>query len=345
MTIINKDSQGREITYEVDFDSPNAELGYGGTGRVFRGSRIDPDSGIKRDVAIKFLYADLPQITVERARRETEIKISSENLVEMIDFIDVVDDGVHHYHVVSELLEGVLLSELLKGNLSSQDGKVHEEIQGLFNLHKSKPEQFAIHIIRNVLSGIMSLHDAGYLHRDIDPSNIMITNDGKVKLIDFGIAKKLNSKDDKYHRLTALGEFVGKASYAAPELVSGDLVHQNFTTDIYAIGILFYELVVNKLPFDGPAHEVLKKQLTEDIPVKDVKNKEIRKIIETATQKDQSRRYSSAFEFRVAIDQLKIDSKQPNPSFSSIHLNWMWIAGVIAVLAGFAMGICIQHLV
>jgi hypothetical protein len=78
-------------------------------------------------VAIKFLYADLPEITIERARRETEIRISSENLVEMIDFIDVVDDGVHHYHVVSELLEGVLLSELLKGNLSSQDGEVHAD--------------------------------------------------------------------------------------------------------------------------------------------------------------------------------------------------------------------------
>ena len=339
MLITTKDNQNHDVTYEVDFESENVELGYGGTGKVFRGVRTDSESGIKRDVAIKFLYDDLPQTIIERARRESEIRIKSDNLVEMIDFVEVIDEkGKKHFHVVSELLEGVLLSELLIGHLESQDGKIYDEIESLYRMYQSKPNKFAVKIIRSVLSGIMSMHDAGYIHRDIDPSNIMITNNGNIKLLDFGIAKKLNADDIFYQRLTMTGEFVGKASYAAPELVTGDLAHQNLTTDLYAIGILFYELVVGQLPFDGPAHEVLKKQLNDDIPSKKILNKHIRKIIEKATQKEQAKRYQSAFEFRVALDQM------PNADTVFHDVKWIWMGGVAAV-AGFGLGVLIHFLI
>ena len=79
--------------------------------------------------------------------------------------------------------------------------------------------EFAIFIVKNILSGIMALHDKGYIHRDLDPSNIMITADRKVKIIDFGIAKKLDSLNTQDQQLTNTGQFVGKAAYGAPEIL------------------------------------------------------------------------------------------------------------------------------
>ena len=86
---------------------------------------------------------------------------------------------------------------------------------------------FALLVIKNILSGIMALHDKGYIHRDLDPSNIMITSDRKIKIIDYGIAKQLSTLTTQDQQLTTAGQFMGKATYASPELVVGDVVHQN----------------------------------------------------------------------------------------------------------------------
>ena len=103
------------IRYEVDTDSQ--PLGVGGMGSVYRGKRIQEKTGVCVDVAIKFLFDDLPAHVIERARREASIQIHNENLVEMFGFIqidEVVSPTVvhQHYHVVSELLHGVVLCDL-----------------------------------------------------------------------------------------------------------------------------------------------------------------------------------------------------------------------------------------
>ena len=107
----------------------------------------------------------------------------------------------------------------------------------------------------------MALHDKGYIHRDLDPSNIMITSDRKIKIIDYGIAKQLSTLTTQDQQLTTAGQFMGKATYASPELVVGDVVHQNETTDIYAIGIMLFQFIVGHVPFEGATHEVLEMQL------------------------------------------------------------------------------------
>ncbi len=211
------------IIYEVDTESK--PLGVGGMGQVFRGKRID-SKGVCMDVAIKFLFDDLPQHVIERARREASIQIHNENLVEMFGFIQiderVTPEIVHQrYHVVSELLEGVMLFDLLKGKTTDNEGKEVEFAQELYNQYLNDRLNFALFIVRNVLSGIMALHDKGYIHRDIDPSNIMVTADRKVKIIDFGIAKQLSTLNTQDQMLTTAGQFMGKATYAAPELVWG----------------------------------------------------------------------------------------------------------------------------
>lgn len=293
------------IYYEVDTDQP--ALGAGGMGQVYRGLRIDQNTGVKREVAIKFLFDDLPASAIERSRREANIQISNENLVEMFGFIEVQDKatGVTHYHVVSELLQGVMLYDLLQGTTTDKNGQPVEFAEQLYGLYRENRRDFAIKIVKAVLSGVMAMHDRGFIHRDIDPSNIMVTREGRIKLIDYGIAKNLNDSQSGQMVLTSTGQFMGKAAYAAPELVTGDVAHQNETTDIYAIGIMLFQLLTGHLPFEGANHEVLEMHLKKPLPLKDIADAELRAIVNRATRKKQSERYITASEFRVDLEHVE----------------------------------------
>lgn len=313
-------SQG--IHYEVDLSAH--PIGEGGMGRVYRGVQVDERKGIRRDVAVKFLHEDLPQSMIERSRREASIRIRHDNLVEMIAFVqaDQADASgriIPRLHVVSELLDGVMLFDMLQGkteNIYDQPVPYAEE---LLKLYHADSTRFAVTIGKKILSGLMQLHDAGFIHRDIDPSNIMITSDGKVKLIDFGIARQISSLAPE-HKLTSVGNFLGKASYAAPELVLGDLEHQNATTDIYAMGILLFQLCTGHLPFDGPVQEVLEMQRFSQLPLEEIKNRKLRKVIGKATQKSQSKRYQSGAQFRVALDEITV--KETHTKNSLPYISW-----------------------
>lgn len=298
------------IYYE--FDSSDEPLGVGGMGKVYKGLCVNEITGQTKKVAIKFMYSDLPPHAIERARREASIRIKNENLVEMLGFIETEETNVlgeitHRYHVVSELLEGVMLDDLLQGNLNDRYGNPVPFAQKLYSDFQKDVYHFAINIIRNVVSGLMALHDAGYLHRDIDPTNIMVTTDGHIKLIDFGIAKQRRSLTTNDKSLTVAGVFMGKPEYAAPELVLGDIKSQDQTTDIYSVGILMFQCLVGHPPFEGDRHEVLHSQLHQKLPLNLIKNKDIRKIVEKATEKSRSKRFQSAAEFRVALDHLPSD--------------------------------------
>lgn len=303
-----KEEKAQGIYYEFDYtDEP---LGVGGMGKVYSGRRIIQATGAATNVAIKFMFDDLPQSVIERARREASIHIQNENLVEMLGFIQIDEElssgEIHQrYHVVSELLDGVMLNDLLQGKVTDRHGEVVPFAQNLYMDYMNDPSHFAVFIIRNIVSGIMALHDKGYIHRDIDPTNVMITREGKIKLIDFGIAKQLSTLNTQDKSLTTTGQFMGKAMYASPELVLGDVNYQNRTTDIYAIGIMFFQLIVGHPPFEGATHEVLEMQLHKRIPLQLIKQKQFREVIAKATAKKQSERYQTAAEFRVAVEQLE----------------------------------------
>lgn len=290
------------IYYEVNTDEP--ALGAGGMGQVYRGVRVDTRTGQTTPVAIKFLFDDLPENAIERSRREASIRISNENLVEMYGFIEIPDPqtGVTHYHVVSELLQGVMLYDLLEGKTTDREGNPVPFAVELYDLYRQNRTAFAARIIKAVLSGVMAMHDMGYIHRDIDPSNIMITVNGRIKLIDFGIAKKIGATTETEHHLTSVGQFMGKASYAAPEQICGDVAHQNETTDIYSIGIMLFQLLTGHLPFDGAQHEVADMQLHSELPLADIADENMRNVVSHATRKRQGERYMSAAEFRVEIE-------------------------------------------
>lgn len=314
MSIVRLQSEKEKLQgVYYEFDSSSQPLGEGGMGRVYKGRCIYERTGAAREIAIKFMFDDMPDHVIERARREASIQLRNDNLVEMLGFIEISERTVlgeikKRHHVVSELLRGVMLDDLLKGKTTDQFGKEVPFATELYNEMRTKPYKFAIRVIRNILSGLMALHNAGYIHRDIDPTNIMVTCDNKIKLIDFGIAKQLTSLNTSDKSVTSSGQFIGKPWYAAPELVLGDIQHQNQTTDIYAIGILFYQLITGNLPFDGAHHEVLTMQLKKKMPLKEIPAKyhKLKPIIDKATQKKQNKRFQSASEFIVALEQLPL---------------------------------------
>lgn len=305
--IQGKAEQKEGVYYE--FDSADIPLGEGGMGKVYRGRCVNIHTGATRDVAVKFMYSDLPAYAIEKARREASIRFRHENLIEMLGFIETESkspygENEHHYHVVSELLQGVTLDNLLEGKLVDQNGIPVPYAEKLYKDYQTDVVHFTLFIVRNILSGLQAMHDAGYIHRDIDPTNIMITADGHIKLIDFGIAKKVHSLTTHDKHLTQAGQFIGKPEYAAPELVLGAINEQNQTTDLYAVGILLFQCLVGHVPFEGDRSDVLQKQLHKPLPLKLVKHRGMRAVIAKATEKSRQKRFQSSAEFRVALDQV-----------------------------------------
>lgn len=315
ITLQGDKERAKGIYYEID--TAISPIGIGGMGRVYRGLCINRITRESKPVAVKFIFEDSPITSIERARREASIQLRNDNLIEMLGFIETQNkesDGmvISHYHVVSELLHGVTLMDVLDGKDVDFEGKKVPFAAEMYQMYNSQRERFALIIVKSVLSGLMALHDNGYIHRDIDPSNIMLTADEHVKLIDFGIAKRLDmltSEVDVQFDPCQKERLVGKMSYAAPELVKSDVAHQDKTTDIYAVGILLYQLLCGHLPFEGTMQEIMEMQLNADIPLGDISNPILRNIIKKATEKQQGNRFQSTSEFRVALDKCPIGQR------------------------------------
>lgn len=302
------------IYYEYDVDA--TPLGEGGMGRVFKGFRVVERTGERMPVAIKAIYDNIPERVVERARREANIQLDNDNLIRMYGFVETIshyEGGTKskvHYHVIMELLVGVTLEDIMNGVTSDQNGMQIPFAAELYSQYTQNRNAVVVRIMKSILSGLMALHDKGYIHRDIDPSNVMVTIDGKIKLIDFGICKQIVSLESLDKALTATGVFMGKVNYAAPELVLGDVKSQSYTTDIYALGILLYQLCAGHLPFSGTDQDILSANLRSSLPMKDIKGNDFKKIIRKATEKVQSKRYASVAELRVDLERVSNNKEE-----------------------------------
>lgn len=292
-------------------------------GVVFRGKLISTETGKSEDVAIKVLFKGLSDDSVLRAQREASIQIVHENIIRMYGFVETTDaDGNSKYHIISEFLDGKPLSDVLRE-------------KGCFS-HVE-----AMNITKNVLAALYFLHNKGYVHRDIDPSNIMMCRDGRIKIIDFGIAKQLVEYHDEFRQGTIDGRMIGKVNYASPEQLKGEHWLTNQTSDIYSAGILLYELLTGTLPYTGTTVTVINGHLKQPIPKDQIPEgdrvpaKWIQYIIEKATSKLQKDRYQSASEFIVDIDRALL-GKSPVPA------NWkktiMIVTATVVLLLACAGG-------
>lgn len=302
------------VYYEYD---DQHMIGAGGMGVVYFGRRVD-NLGNETPVAIKKINAGIDPHgrEMQRARREASIRIRHENLLYMYGMVtmaqkDFMGNTIEDHYVIMEYLNGISLSDFIDGHLALKDKTVPETIQRMYASYKSDPVGTSKSIIRAVLSGITTLHDSGYIHRDIDPSNVIITSDGGIKVIDYGLCKNSNNARDKFDlemaqnmkQLSVTGQILGKPSYAPEELLSGKLDTQGMYTDTYSIGMMLYHLVTGKVPFDNiDVHRIIEDQKKSSLPLGEIEDKHIAKVIKKATSKKIRDRYPNCSEFRVAID-------------------------------------------
>ena len=298
------------VYYEFDRDS--TPVGEGGMGVLYLGARVHVATGVQMPVVIKAIRDEIstqPHL-IARAMREASVQIDNENLLRMYDFVSnyeassVTGVSIIRYYIVMEYLAGISLDKILEGTVMQNEQVIPlaQEINLLSTVNRVR---LCVLLMRHLLSGALALHHAGFIHRDLDPSNVMVTQEGKVKIIDFGICKNLN--DASAAQLSAPGAFMGKVHYAAPELILGSIYEQNATTDIYALGIILYQLYTGELPSAGLTdHEAMQQHLKGRLPDKKIENREIRRIFKKATENNQRLRYQSAAEFLVDLERVEI---------------------------------------
>ena len=244
-------------------------IGEGGMANVYLGY----DTILDRNVAIKILRGDLSndEKFVRRFQREalSASSLAHPNIVEMYDVGE--DDGL--YYIVMEYVDGKTVKQLLKkrGNLTLSE---------------------TIDIMLQLTDGMSHAHDSYIVHRDLKPQNIMIKDDGQIKITDFGIAMALNST-----QLTQTNSVMGSVHYLPPEQASGK--GSTIKSDIYSMGIVFYELLSGSLPFRGDnAVEIALKHMRDPLPSLRDENptipQSIENIIKRATAKNPKNRYDDA---------------------------------------------------
>ena len=231
-------------------------IGEGGMANVY----LALDEILNREVAVKILRGDLAEDDkfVRRFQREA-ISASSLNHPNIVEVYDVGEDN-GSYFIVMEYINGMTLKNLIKkrGRLSLTE---------------------VIDIMKQLTSGIACAHKNMIIHRDIKPQNVMILDDGKIKITDFGIATALNSIE-----MTQTNSVMGSVHYLPPEQASGKAT--TVKSDIYSLGILMYELLTGSVPFKGEnAVEIAMKQLKDDLPSVVLKNPEIPQSVENILMK------------------------------------------------------------
>ena len=287
-------------------------LGSGAMGDVYRGYRCK-DGSVIAVKKVKDAYANNKMIR-ERARQEASLAFRHPNLVEMIGYCEWSPESGPIF-ILSHFVHGEDIDKYARK----------------FDQSPNRVEKIC-NAVCSVLDALDYVHSRGVIHRDIKPSNIMIENESNVRLMDLGIARMNGG-----NKFSSFG-FIGTPEYSAPEQMlreqNGSNVQINATTDIYELGITFYELLAGKNPMSCPSEaETLTKQMKEPLPSSDRIPRKLMKVIWKATEKEQSKRYQTALEFKQAIK----DALLPDPSTSAQVSEWiqehalLFIAGVAVI--------------
>lgn len=262
-------------------------LGQGGMASVY----LAYDTKLKRQVAIKIMHEHMqgrPNLRVRFHREAYSVsKLRHPNILDIYDFSG---DNADQLWLVMEFIKGYDLNDYV----ACFPGEVIHPL-------------VATCIIREVAKALSEAHAHGIIHRDIKASNIMVSDAGQIKLMDFGIAKDLIVDSE----LTQTGSFIGSPSYMSPEQIRGE--DTDARVDIYALSVLFFKLVTGHLPYDGDnTHEIMDRVLSQPIP----KPKAVRKTIPTflsqfivkGLAKEADQRHQSIHEMVVVLDNYLRDS-------------------------------------
>ncbi len=267
-----------------------AQLGAGGMGAVY----LAFDPLIEREVAIKVLSqeVDASSVALQRFLQEARSigRLNHPNVVSIFD----IDQWHGQYYIVMELLSGGSLSQLVdeKGALDWRE---------------------ACRIVAQAASGLAAAHQAGMVHRDIKPENLMMTGEGLVKVVDFGLSKLVDAANDTRTAVTKAGQILGTPQYMSPEQFESTDVDSR--TDIYSLGATLFRLMTGRFPYQESISivQVMTAHLTKPAPVVTEFNGsapvELNRIVARAMQKRPDDRYQSATELADELTALLFEQR------------------------------------
>ena len=265
------------------------EVGQGGMAVVYKAE----DTTLHREVAVKVLHPHLAGQEESRARLQREAhavaKLRHENILEIFDYSG--PDSAESY-IVTEFIHGRTLKSFMVE-------------------HPLPFPEVAEMVSSEVARALEHAHQFGVIHRDVKPENVMIRNDGLVKLTDFGIAQIVDNE-----RMTVTGQLLGSPAYMAPEHVEGRPL--DFRTDVFAVGILTYQLATGELPFRGKnPHEVLKRiaecKFAPPDSVNPLVGKRLGRLIGKALAREPDQRFSDVADMRRELVEDLADAGVSDP--------------------------------
>ena len=256
-------------------------VGVGGMANVYRGTDLKTGNQIAVKV-LKDEFLDNEEL-VRRFKNESKAIsiLSHPNIVKVYD-VSVTDKL---QYIVMEYVDGITLKEYLKQRGGALTWKE------------------TVHFATQILSALQHAHSKGIIHRDVKPQNIMLLADGSIKMMDFGIARFSRAQSQ-----TVSDKAIGSVHYISPEQAKGDKTDAR--TDIYSVGVMLYEMLSGRLPFDGDgAVSIAIMQISEKPkPLAEIAPQTpagLRQITEKAMEKDPDKRYQSAQEMLAAIEEFK----------------------------------------
>jgi serine/threonine protein kinase/Tol biopolymer transport system component len=335
-----------------------APIGAGGMGEVYRAH----DSRLNRDVAIKVLP---PSFSADSDRlRRFELEARAAAALNHPNILAVYDIGSYQQapYLVSELLEGETLRERLsQSSRASLVGPALSAGPPVSAMHAGLPVRRAVEYAVQIAHGLAAAHDKNLVHRDLKPENVFITTDGRVKILDFGLAKltqsdALNATDlapTTPNLDTQRGMILGTMGYMAPEQVRGLPVDHR--ADIFAFGVTLYEMLAGRRAFQGATSaDTMTAILKEDPPDLPVLERHIppalERTVDRCLEKSPSARFQSATDLAFALESLSShsDGLDPDavPAATRRSRAWIaWIAAAVATLALIGTGaVTVRHL-
>ncbi|MEN8152870.1 MAG: protein kinase [Acidobacteriota bacterium] len=290
------------------------KIGEGGMGEVY----LAEDTKLDRKVALKFLPPALTRDEEAKARFQREAKAAATLNHPNIVTIYEINEHEDQTYIAMEYVDGQTLKELVAGDRGPSDSQL--------------PIAEVINYAIQICEGLKCAHEAGIVHRDIKPQNIIVTNDGKVKILDFGLAKLRVGAKGNLPSITKLGTTMGTINYMSPEQASGEKVDQR--TDIWSLGVVLYEMLTSQLPFKGEYEQAIMYNIINEEPepltgLRTGVPMGLEKIINKVLSKKPEERYQGTADLLVDLktfirkmtsgEQISyLKDKQPKPSIAAL---------------------------